>query len=272
MKRLQYPFSTLPAFMLGFCGLLLCGCGFFSEEEAGVQIGERDLLQIPLRQGFHRAEIDAGDAGTLRLSVAVPDLPAGQHVPLVIALHYAPANFEGEIDPYYAEGYLQGLAEPGLRDLGAIIVAPDVPSGGNWLDANSRDVVLELIEAAKVAWPIDPDRVVVTGYSMGGIGAWYMADIAPNVFSAGIPMGAMPVGDFSGEVPLFVIHGANDTLFDLGEVEATVAFMQNNGARVQLIVAPGLTHTQATAYVPFLQGAVVWLEEKIWQEDNHQSR
>jgi pimeloyl-ACP methyl ester carboxylesterase len=50
--------------------------------------------------------------------------------------------------------------------------------------------VLEAIAAAAAHYSIDPDRISLYGFSMGGAGVWYMASHFPDRFAAVAPMSA----------------------------------------------------------------------------------
>jgi predicted peptidase len=66
---------------------------------------------------------------------------------------------------------LTSLVEPALRELRAIIVAPDC-NGSDWTQSNSEQDVLELLDHVEAAYNIDPNKTLITGYSMGDIGTW----------------------------------------------------------------------------------------------------
>ena len=51
-----------------------------------------------------------------------------------------------------------------------------------WTDAGTEEFVLELIEAAKCTWKIDPNRIYITGHSMGGYGSWTLGAHHADVF------------------------------------------------------------------------------------------
>ena len=51
-----------------------------------------------------------------------------------------------------------------------------------WTDAGTEEFVMELIEAAKRTWKIDPNRIYITGHSMGGYGSWTLGAHHADVF------------------------------------------------------------------------------------------
>jgi dienelactone hydrolase len=59
--------------------------------------------------------------------------------------------------------------------------------GDNWNRVHGEKQILTLIEIAKAQWDIDPDRVYVMGFSMGGTGSWHMAGRFPDLFAGAAP-------------------------------------------------------------------------------------
>jgi predicted peptidase len=81
----------------------------------------------------------------------------------------------------------------------AIVVLPQAPLGGAWLEK-----ALALAEASLAAtereFRTDPTRVYLTGYSMGGLGVYHLAMRQPGRYAAiailcaafGLPEGPLP--------------------------------------------------------------------------------
>jgi acetyl esterase/lipase len=70
----------------------------------------------------------------------------------------------------------------------AYVIAPTNrrPYGFDWQDWGRRDA-LEVLDIALESYPIDPDRVMLTGHSMGGHGAWVVGLQHPHRFAALAP-------------------------------------------------------------------------------------
>lgn len=212
---------------------------------------------VPL---FKIAELKSGL--NLRYILSLPPSFISDRVyPLVIALHYG-----GKITPFYGKDFLISFVEPALRDLDAIIVAPDCPSEG-WTNTVSEEAVLELILLLMGEYKIDPDRLVILGYSMGGSGTWYMAARHPGIFSAAIPISAPvdpSITPLVDDVPLFIIHGDLDEIYPLREVKNLYERQKMRGAEIKLMIVENTTHHELTRFITPLRAAIPWLRN-IWE-------
>lgn len=56
-----------------------------------------------------------------------------------------------------------------------------------WNTVHGERFVLTLIEAAKLQYDVDPDRVYVMGFSMGGTGSWFFAGRHTDLFAGASP-------------------------------------------------------------------------------------
>lgn len=244
------------------CAILLpilvgCGANAPPDPPADPHINPGHLAAVELAPGIHAHEVGPASA-PLRFVLAVPDSLPAHDVPLVLALHWYTPLAD---DP--AGDYLRGFAEPALREMGAIIIAPEAQYA-RWTGEEVARTLKSLVTSALEAWPVDGDRVVVTGYSMGGIGAWYLVSLYPALFSATIPVAGEPTGVLEPQVPLLVIHGENDQMFDLAVTRQAVAELVRRGGNARLVVAEGLRHQDAGGYVPYLADTVVWLTGEVW--------
>lgn len=189
------------------------------------------LEPVELVPGVH--SVSVGPSSTsVRLTIAVPDPAPTSPVPLVLALHWW-----DPVDEHPGDSFLAALVEPGLRELGAIIVAPEA-WGGSWVGAEKACTLASLVRAATEAWPVDPARRVVTGYSMGGVGTWYLVSLYPEMFNAAIPMAGEPSAVLTPEVPLLAIHGDQDAVFPLAATRQAVETLQGRIPRYPATPAP----------------------------------
>lgn len=237
-------------FTLAFLCFLV-GC----EQTTDLYVNRQDISHVVLSTGLHTETARMSNGEDLLYGLSVPAIPQNKKVPLVVALHPA-----GPPTPYRGYYYMQALVQPALSDLGAIIVAPDAP-GESWLDTKSEQAVMSLISMAIDEWPVDPGKIIITGYSMGGIGTWYYADKHSNIFYAAIPMASEPIGFLTGDVPHYIIQGQNDELFGTASVRRAVEVLKSKHKRAELVIAEGLSHLQANLYVSYLQQSIPWIND-----------
>ena len=205
--------------------------------------------------------LDVGAGPELRYAISLPDGwegAADDPRPLVVALH------PGGRAPYYGSSFMQSIVEPGLRSWGAVMVAPDVPDG-SWATARSERAVLALVEHVLAQHSIDRSRVLVTGYSMGGRGTWFMASRHPEVFTGAVVMAGSP-GDTDlaamPDTPLYLVNSPDDEVIPFEVAEHAYLELAERGQAIEMRVLPGISHYSMGAYIPALRLAGQWMLER----------
>jgi len=198
--------------------------------------------------------------GELRYGLSVPDgYRQSQPRPLILALHPG-----GERTRYYGSAYARMMVAPAAADLGAFIVAPDCPSGA-WTDAASEQAVMALLDRVLSDYAIDRRRVLVTGFSMGGRGTWFMASHHRDLFTAAIPMAAStgddPI-DSLATMPTYVIHSRRDQVVPFAPAERNAQELERMGRVVKFEALADPTHFQMGLYVPALRRAMQWVSAR----------
>ena len=193
-------------------------------------------------------------------------LPAGDDEspddprPLVLALH------PGGSSPYYGTSFMARVVEPALRQWRAIIVAPDVPAR-RWSNERSEQAVLALLEDVIAKHAVDRKRILVTGFSMGGRGTWFLATRHSDFFAGAIPMAASRgEDDLSGlgSMPVHIIHSPQDEVIPYGPAKETADLLHDRNHPVQLITVGGASHHDMGAYVEPLRAAGEWMRQQ-WE-------
>jgi predicted esterase len=163
--------------------------------------------------------------------------------------------------PHKGRDFLGALVIPGMGEAGALIAAPDCPSE-SWTAPESEALVLAFVERMRQQGSIDPRRVALMGYSMGGIGAWHIASRNQERFSAAVILSARPLEAAlraSWRIPLYLIHSRQDEVFPFSEVQSAVEKLRDAGAEVYFDLLDGLTHFQTHRFVKPLRRAADWL-------------
>ena len=206
--------------------------------------------------GIHEQVLQPGER---RYTIAIPDGYTHQQPrALIIALHWG-----GPVTPYIGKWYLLGLVAPALGELGAIIAAPDC-TADHWANPSSEEVVIDLLDHLQGTYNIDTQRVLLTGYSMGGIGTWILAAHHQKRIAAALIVSAKPPTDVyhvRWDIPLYVIHSRQDEIFPLADTEAAVNQLHEKGVAIELAIVEGITHFQTEQFVEPIQAAIPWVRE-----------
>ena len=199
------------------------------------------------------------EVGTITYGISTPGDISDTPRPLVVALHPG-----GERVVNYGSRFMAQVVAPALRDLGAIIIAPDCPTR-SWGDAVSDRAVMALVDAVRHEYAIDPKRILVTGFSMGGRGTWFMASHHADLFAAAIPMAA-PLGDEPidrlGLIPTYIIHSVDDQVVPFGPAEQNARQLETRGRTIRFEELRGLGHYDMGGYVESLRRASKWISER----------
>jgi predicted peptidase len=199
------------------------------------------------------------DEPPIAYSISVPDnYAASKPVPLILALHFG-GDPEGA-----GRAVLEILVAQGLAGLGAVMVAPD-SKGGAWSSGANERAINSLLEDTLKQYNIDRKKIAVTGFSMGGAGAWYYGMKYADRFSAVIPIaGTPPESTSQWRLPVFAIHSRDDEVVPIGPTQRYIGELKKKGIRAELIELSGIRHHQTYRFVDPLKQAVPWLKD-LWK-------
>jgi len=126
-----------------------------------------------------------------------------------------------------------------------IMIAPQCPEDEWW----SLDVLEAFLDEILERYPVDEDRVYLTGLSMGGFGAWNWSVHRPDRFAALVPIcgGGNPKKVVAiKDIPVWAFHGAKDETVRLEESEKMVEALRKAGGKVKFTVYPEAKHDSWT--------------------------
>lgn len=188
--------------------------------------------------GIRRAR---GWSDTLPYQLHVPVGDASQPRPLIVHLHGSGQHAELAVNERLP--LLVSLAGPE-----PIIVYPRSPGG--W----RGPAVGELIDALTKLHAIDPARIYLIGFSLGGMGSWEVALDQPERFAAVVPIGGRMGSPADAhrlkDVPVWVFNGEHDPSTTCEEASMMVEALRRAGGKPQFTVLPGRSHgdSQDAAY------------------------
>ena len=113
-------------------------------------------------------------------------------------------------------------------DFPFVLISPQCPGGGFW----NTEHLLQLIQSTIEAHNIDPDRVYLTGLSMGGFGSWALAAEAPERFAAVAPVcggGDPRTAGKLKDMPIWVFHGDADRVVPISSSQRMVDAVKEAG-------------------------------------------
>lgn len=174
----------------------------------------------------------------------VKNVPRGggddAELPLVVVMHGrgADANDLADIAPYLDSGYrflFPNAPKP-------FEVYAGMSFGFTWFDGwppepesfrESRQLVLEFLDQALEQYPTPPGKVIICGFSQGGMMALDTGFRTEKPIAGIVCMsGALNEEDLpplKKEIPVLVVHGREDEVIPLNEARRTRAVLEEHG-------------------------------------------
>lgn len=174
-----------------------------------------------------------------------PDYEKQDKWPLVLFLHGAGERGDN-LDLVKVHG-LPKLIDKG-KQFPFIVVSPQCRLD-RWWPSQTLELTT-LLDRVAAEYKVDPDRIYVTGLSMGGFGTWALALRTPHRFAAIVPIcgGAEPLlARTIAHLPIWTFHGAKDFVVPLKRSEEIVEALKRNKSDVKLTVYPEAGHDSWTA-------------------------
>jgi predicted peptidase len=177
----------------------------------------------------------------------------GMRYPLILFLHGAGERGD---DNRKQLAYLpRWMAEPAMRKRHpCFVVAPQCRMDERWADVSWADEksTPQAAEPTTDLRAVDPDRVYLTGLSMGGFGTWDLAARMPDRFAAFLPIcggGDERMAATFAKRPLWCFHGDTDTAVPVQRSRDMIAALKAAGGRPKYSELKGVGHDSwTTAY------------------------
>lgn len=228
---------------------------------------------------FEAREYISEDGDVLPYRILLPDnFEEGKVYPLVLFLHgMGERGVDNEAQLTWG---VEAFAKEDFRkEHPAIVIAPQAPDDDYWANLDWRnegtglmenptrplqmayDLVLRLTDE----FPVDENRLYITGLSMGGFGTWDLITRYPDTFAAAMPVcggGDPSKAHLLADLPIWNFHGAQDQVVPVDLSREMVQAIRDAGG------SPGYTeypHVDHFSWVPAYEDrfALEWLFEQV---------
>ncbi len=169
-----------------------------------------------------------------------------ERLPLIIYLHGSSRRGR-DIEQVKANGLPAVL--DARDDFEFVVASPQALSNYPWQESWRPDDLILLLDHLLATCRIDPDRVYLTGLSMGGYGTWAGIAAHPGRFAAAAPIcggGDPEWGAAIGDLPIRAFHGDDDDIVPVERSVEMVEAVNAAGGEAQLTRYPGVGHDSHT--------------------------
>lgn len=230
-------------------------------EQARIQ-AELEQAQAVVEERFSKETYISSTGETLNYRKLSPNkLSENKLYPLVVFLH-GKGERGNDNELQLKHGLKLFADDEGMKRFPAIVIAPQCPEDELWsttlaqkdttpsMDAQptpAMRLVIELLDSMLLTESVDPDRVYVTGLSMGGFGTFDLITRRPTLFAAAVPV--CGGGDPSPaklrrllKMPIWVVHGTEDKVINIDRSREMVFALESGGATPKYSELNGFGH------------------------------
>jgi predicted peptidase len=181
-----------------------------------------------------------------------------QKYPLVIFLHGAGERGEDN-EKQLVHGMNDFASDEIMAKYPAFVMAPQCPEGQAWGGISrlakaptpedqltpALDATLKAVETLRKEFPIDDQRIYITGLSMGGYGTWDALAKRTELFAAAAPIcgggNKMNASKFK-HIPIWAFHGADDRTVPADRSREMIEALKAAGATPKYTEYAGVGH------------------------------
>ena len=211
--------------------------------------------QYDLRFSYQQFIGENGD--TLLYRQLYPDSDPHRKYPLVIFLHGSGERGHDN-NAQLQWGVMNFATDQNMMLHPALVIAPQCPEHMSWSNFTRGDelklkpepsapmkLVIGLIHKLIDNGSVDPDRIYITGLSMGGYGTYDAIERYPDLFAAAVPVcggGDVSLAKKIAQIPIWIFHGADDPAVSTKYDHAMLEALTKAGARPGFTQYPEVGH------------------------------
>lgn len=209
---------------------------------------------------FSYEKFTNGKGDTLKYRQLFPDYNPQRKLPLVIFLHGA-GERGNDNEAQLKWGVPNFATDQNMQLHPAFVIAPQCPKNASWAnitrDANGSgiqmaktatkqmELLIALIQEFSKKFPVDTNRIYITGLSMGGFGTFDAIERYPNLFAAAVPVcggGDISKASSIKHIPIWIFHGAQDATVSPSLSLSMVDALTKSGAKPGYTQYPEVGH------------------------------
>lgn len=196
----------------------------------------------------------------------------GKKYPLILFLHGAgergndPEALKKHLLPTIASDEYQ-------KKFPCFVIAPQCRSENRWSarrgenSANEdmgpmMEMALQCVDEVVKEFPVDENRLYLTGLSMGGYGSWDLAARQPNRWAAVVPIcggGDVANAEKLKNVPIWAVHGDADPAVPVEKSREMVKAIKEAGGDPKYTEYAGVGHDSWTQAYADPNGVIPWM-------------
>jgi predicted peptidase len=202
---------------------------------------------------------------------------AGEKYPLVLVLHGF--GERGQDNQKQLKDYGPFFLKPNLRKrFPCFVLMPQCPD--TWIFNADFDnsirlsktptatlaMTNELLKTLLKKFPVDPDRLYLTGYSNGACAVWELLEREPRVWAAAVPSaGAGSPQHIGGakDVAIWAFHGDKDKTIPVARMNEMIAALHAAHGHPMYTIVPGGAHYDAKSHALEDPNLLPWMFAQV---------
>lgn len=200
---------------------------------------------------------------SLNYRIHIPENPdPNKKYPLILFLHGA--GERGNDNTKQLKHGAKQLLDYSIKSNNpAIIIAPQCPKNQQWVNtpwsapshtmpaqpSTPMQLTIQLLQDQIKNLPVDPQRIYITGISMGGFATWDLIQRHPSLFAAAIPIcggGDTAKAGKLTHLPIWAFHGDKDTTVLTSRSRDMITAIKKADGTPTYTEYPGVAHNSWT--------------------------
>lgn len=191
--------------------------------------------------------------------------PVQSHAPCPLVLFLHGAGERGDDNTSQLSTLPSLLATSKWREnFTAFVLAPQCPPNSNW--HREMPGLVSLLESWRNDARVDPRRIYVTGFSMGGYGTWHVAAAKPEWIAAAVPIcggGDPEHAHRLVAVPIWAVHGSDDSVVPTRQSTMMVDAIRKASGQPRYTELAGIGHNAWSTAYGNPDGVLTWMFQQV---------